>query len=245
MKGNERMRNQNILLKKSDGIATIIINRPQFNNALNTQTLLELGTVVEDVKKDEDILSVIVTGAGENFSSGVELGEMECMSPDEAKAYSHMGSRIFRKLELMEKPVIAAIDGYAMGVGFQLSLACDIRISSDRARFSMPEVGHGIIPGLGGTQRLRAIVGMGRAKEIIFSGKEIPAGKALEIGLVNEVVDHGQLMDEALGTALSIVKGSSRALKLAKAAINIGAKVDMDTALGLEEELFAECFLPE
>lgn len=234
---------QNVLIKKIDGIATIIINRPQFNNALNTQTLLELGEAVEEVKKDEETLAVIITGSGENFSSGVELGELEGMSPDDAKAYSHMGSRIFRNLELMEKPVIAAIDGYAMGGGFQLSLACDIRISSGRAIFSMPEVRTGIIPGLGGTQRLRNIVGMGRAKEIIFSGKEIPAGKALEMGLVNKVVDHEQLMEEALSMASDIAKSSRKALKLAKAAIIMGAEVDMDTALGLEEELFAECFL--
>lgn len=234
---------QNVLLKKIDRIAAIIINRPQFKNALNTQTLLELGEYIEDIKNDEEILCVIITGSGENFSSGVELGELEGMSPDDAKAYSHMGSRIFRNLELMEKPVIAAIDGYAMGGGFQLSLACDIRISSGRAIFSMPEVRTGIIPGLGGTQRLRNIVGMGRAKEIIFSGKEIPAGKALEMGLVNKVVDHEQLMDEALSMASDIIKSSIKALKLAKAAINMGAEIDMDTALGLEEELFAECFL--
>lgn len=234
---------QNVLIKKIDGIATIIINRPQFNNALNTQTLLELGEAVEEVKKDEETLAVIITGSGENFSSGVELGELEGMSPDDAKAYSHMGSRVFRSLELMEKPVIAAIDGYAMGGGLQLSLACDIRISSSRAMLSMPELRTGIIPGLGGTQRLRTIVGMGRAKEIIFSGKEISAEKALEIGLVNMVVDHQQLMEEALSMASDIAKSSRKALKLAKAAIIMGAEVDMDTALGLEEEMFAECFL--
>ncbi len=245
LKEIEGMGVRNVLVEKKDNIATIIISRPQQSNTLSSQLLQELGSIVEDIRQDRETLAVIVTGEGEVFSSGIDYDELNEMSPEEARRFSHIGSRVFRSLELMEKPVIAAIDGIAYGGGFQLSLACDIRIASDRARFSMPEVGLGIIPGLGGTQRLRSIVGIGRAKELIFSGRQLSAPQAYEIGLISMLVDPKDLMREARSIASSIVRSSSFAMKLAKAAINLGVEVDMDTALGLEEELFAECFSPE
>ena len=239
------METSNIMLEKKDGVATITINRLQFRNALSLHTLLELGTIVEDIREDEGIMAVVLTGAGGIFSEGVEVEEIANMSPEEARHFSHIGSRVFRSLELMEKLVIAAIDGCATGGGLQLSLACDIRIAAAGAKLSLPELSLGIIPGFGGTQRLVRIIGMGRAKEFIFSCREVSSSQALEMGLVSMVVDSSHLMEEAYSLATSIVRNGRPAVKLAKAAINTGAEVDMDTALGLEEEMFAECFLKE
>lgn len=233
----------NVLLEKEGSIATVTINRPKALNALNSETLVELNSVLDILEEDESIYAVILTGSGEKaFVAGADITEMKDLSVQEGRKFSNLGNRVFRRLETLEKPVIAAVGGFALGGGCELALSCDIRIASEKAKFGQPEVGLGITPGFGGTQRLARVVGLGMAKEMIYTGKVIKAEEALRIGLVNRIVPPESLMEEAKTLALTIAKQAPIAVKLSKAAINRGMQMDIDTAITFEAEVFGECF---
>lgn len=237
---------KNVLLEKEGNVAIITINRPKALNALNTETLIDLNSAIDELEKDDDIYAVIVTGAGEKaFVAGADITEMKDMTTAEARSFSNLGNKVFRRLETLEKPVIAAVNGFALGGGCELSLACDIRIASEKAKFGQPEVGLGITPGFGGTQRLARVVGIGMAKEMIYTARTIKADEALRIGLVNKVVAPEELMNEAKAMANAITKNAPIAVKLSKAAINRGMQMDIDTAIAFEPEVFGECFATE
>ncbi len=237
------MEYKNVLLEKEGNIAVVTINRPKALNALNSETLVDLNAVIEDLENDDNIYVVILTGAGQKaFVAGADITEMKDLSVQEGRKFSNLGNKVFRRLENIEKPIIAAVGGFALGGGCELSLACDIRIASEKAKFGQPEVGLGITPGFGGTQRLARVVGLGMAKEMIYTGKVIKAEEALRIGLVNRVVAPESLMEEATTLALTIANQAPIAVKLSKAAINRGMQMDIDTAISFEAEVFGECF---
>jgi len=234
---------KNIDVKKEEGIATITISRPKALNALNTETLEELENVLEVLQNDDGVKVIVITGAGEKaFVAGADISEMKDMSVFEAKKFAELGQKVFRKIELMKKPVIAAVNGYALGGGCELALACDIRIASRNAKFGQPEVGLGIIPGFGGTQRLPRIVGVSKAKELIYTGDMIDAEEALRIGLISKVVEQDKLLEEAYGIAKKIMSKGLVAVSLAKEAINKSLEVDIDSGMEYEANAFAMCF---
>ncbi|AAM23820.1 enoyl-CoA hydratase [Caldanaerobacter subterraneus subsp. tengcongensis MB4] len=237
------MEYKNIEVKIEKGIATITINRPKALNALNTETLEELENVLEVLQNDDGVKVIVITGAGEKaFVAGADISEMKDMSVFEAKKFAELGQKVFRKIELVKKPVIAAVNGYALGGGCELALACDIRIASRNAKFGQPEVGLGIIPGFGGTQRLPRIVGVSKAKELIYTGDMIDAEEALRIGLISKVVEQDKLLEEAYGIAKKIMSKGLVAVSLAKEAINKSLEVDIDSGMEYEANAFAMCF---
>ena len=180
---------------KKNNIAVITMNRPEALNALNKAVFAEFEAALDDVEKDNDVYVVIITGAGRAFIAGADIGEMAPMNVAEGLAFSELGNRILLRVDLMEKPTIAAVNGFALGGGCEMALACDIRLASEKAKFGQPEVGLGIIPGFGGTQRMARIIGTGPAMELIYTADTIDANRALEIGMVNHVVPADQLMD--------------------------------------------------
>ena len=227
---------------EEDKISIITISRPKALNALNSQVLDELSQALDAIDTSK-ISALIITGDGEkSFVAGADISEMSSLSKKEAEDFSKKGNDVFRKIETFEIPVIAAINGYALGGGCEISLSCDIRICSDNAIFGQPEVGLGITPGFGGTQRLSRTVGIGMAKQMIFTGQNIKADEALRIGLVNAVYPQKELINEAKKLALSISKNSKNAVKLSKKAINDGLQVDIEKGIKIEERLFGECF---
>jgi len=230
---------QYIIYEKSEGIATITLNRPEALNAWSQELAQEFLTVMEDARKDEQVKAVVITGAGEKaFSAGADIKAMKGMTALKARELSNMGYKICNAIESLEKPVIAAINGYALGGGMEVSMACDFRIASDKARMGQTEINIGLIPGWGGTQRLTRLVGKARAKELVYSGKIIDANTALQWGLVNNVVPAEQLMTTAKEFAKELAGKAPVALKVAKALINKGADVDLESALALEREGF-------
>ena len=234
---------KNVLLEKEGHLAIVTINRPKALNALNSETLKDLDTVIEDLENDNNIYAVILTGAGEkSFVAGADIAEMKDLNQEEGQAFGALGNKVFRRLEDLNKPVIAAIQGFALGGGCEISMACDIRIASEKAVFGQPEVGLGITPGFGGTQRLARIVGLGKAKEIIYTAQNIKADEAYRIGLVNKVVPLESLMDEAKAMANKIMANAPIAVRLCKDAINRGMQVDIDKAVAIEAEDFGKCF---
>ncbi|MGH4119292.1 short-chain-enoyl-CoA hydratase [Clostridium sp.] len=239
------MEYKNIVIKKEDRIAVITISRPKTLNALNIETLKELDLVIEEIAKDDEVYAVILTGEGKAFVAGADIIELKDFDGMAGRKFSHLGSKIFRKLETLEKPVIAAVNGFALGGGCELSMACDIRIASSKAKFAQPEVKLGVIPGFGGTQRLARLVGTGMAKQLIYTGDMIDAEEALRIGLVNKIVEPEKLMEEVKLLAKKIVSNAPIAVKLCKTAINRGMQMDIDTALICESEVFGECFSTE
>ena len=223
-------------------VGIITINRPKALNALNSQVLEELEEAVDGINLDE-IRCVILTGAGEkSFVAGADIGEMSTLSVEEGEAFGKKGNDIFRKIETLPVPVIAAVNGFALGGGCELSMSCDIRIASENAVFGQPEVGLGITPGFGGTQRLARIVGPGMAKQMIFTARNIKAPEALRIGLVNAVYPSEELMDQAKKMAAGIAKNAPIAVRACKKAINEGLDAAMDDAIVIEEKLFGSCF---
>lgn len=237
---------KNIKQQINEGIFLIIIDRPKSLNALNLETLKEIDQVLEEVIENDEVKVAIITGAGDKaFVAGADIFEMKDMTPLKAKEYAVLGQKVFRKIELMKKPVIAAVNGYALGGGCELAMACDIRIASHNAKFGQPEVGLGIIPGFGGTQRLSRIVGMSKAKELIYTGDMINADEALRIGLISKLVDQEKLLEEAHNIAKKIMSKGMIAVGLAKEAINIGANVDIETGMRYEANAFAVCFTTE
>jgi len=224
-----------LLLEKKNNIGYLTINRPKQMNALSSAVLDELDAVVTDLETDDEVKAVIITGAGEKaFVAGADIQELHDAHCAEAIAFNRKGSMIFRRLEKMGKPVIAAINGYALGGGLELALACDIRIASEKASFSNPETGIGQIPGFGATQRLPRLVGTGMAKEIILSGRRLKAPEALAIGLVNRVVAPEELMPACEELAAMIMKNSPYAVAAAKKVIDEGIQMSLDEGLQLE-----------
>ena len=236
------MEYKNIFLQKEERVAVITISRPKALNALNTETLKELDFAIDEIANDDEIYAVILTGDGKAFVAGADITEMKDLDVMGARKFGNLGNKVFRKLETLEKPIIAAVNGFALGGGCELSMACDIRIASLKAKFGQPEVGLGITPGFGGTQRLARLVGTGMAKQLIYTGDIINAEEALRIGLVNKVVEPEQLIEEAKLLAKKIASNAPIAVKLSKTAINRGLQMDIDTALMYEAEIFGECF---
>ncbi len=237
------MASRHVRLEVEDGLAIVYIDRQEALNALNTQVLEELREVLRGLEERDDVLVLILTGAGDRaFVAGADIKEMLPMEPVEARRFASLGHEITRTLERMQKPVIAAINGYALGGGCELALACDIRIASEKARMGLPEVGLGIFPGFGGTQRLTRLLGRGRASEMIFTGEPVDAEMAARIGLVNRVVSHETLMEEAKALGKKLTERGPLAFKLAKAAILQSQETGHSAGLDYELEAFSLIF---
>ena len=233
---------QYIKYEEDKTTSILTINRPKALNALNSQVLEEIDKTLDSIDLNK-IKALIITGSGEkSFVAGADIAEMSKLTKKEGEAFGKKGNDIFRKLETFPIPVIAAINGFALGGGCEIAMSCDIRICSENAIFGQPEVGLGITPGFGGTQRLARIVGPGMAKQMIFTGQTIKAQEALRIGLVNEIYPQNELLANAKKIAENIVKNIPHAVKNSKEAINDGLQVDMDKAIEIEEKLFGDCF---
>ncbi|MBP7348259.1 MAG: enoyl-CoA hydratase/isomerase family protein [Butyrivibrio sp.] len=230
----------NYEVKGMTGIITI--NRPEALNALNSAVLDDLSAVLDSVDQ-EAVRALVITGAGDkSFVAGADIGEMSTLTKAEGEAFGKKGNDVFRRIETFPLPVIAAINGYALGGGCELSMSCDIRICSDNAMFGQPEVGLGITPGFGGTQRLARLVGMGMAKQMIYTARNIKADEAFRIGLVNAVYTQEELLPAAEKMAGQIAMNAPIAVRACKKAVNDGLQVDMDKAIVVEEKLFGSCF---
>ena len=223
-------------------VGLVTINRPEALNALNPQVLADLKAVFEGIDQNA-IRCVVVTGAGEkSFVAGADIGSMSVMTKSEGEAFGKMGNDVFRMIETFPIPVIAAVNGFALGGGNELAMCCDFRICSDNAMFGQPEVGLGITPGFGGTQRLARLVGPGMAKQLVYTAANIKADEALRIGLVNAVYPQAELMENAMKLAGKIARNAPIAVRNCKKAINEGLEVGMDEAVVIEEKLFGACF---
>lgn len=231
---------------EQDGFVGIVtINRPKALNALNSEVLKEIEAIFDAIDL-EATRAVILTGAGEkSFVAGADIGEMSTLTKEEGEAFGKTGNDVFRKIETFPIPVIAAVNGFALGGGCEISMSCDIRLCSDNAVFGQPEVGLGITPGFGGTQRLARLVGAGKAKEMIYTAFNIKADEAYRIGLVNAVYPQAELMDAAKKMAAKIAKNAPIAVRACKKAINEGLDADMDQAIVIEEKAFGSCFETE
>ena len=231
-----------IVYEQKGAYAVITISREKALNALNSQVLDELDKTLDGVNLDE-VRCLILTGAGtKSLVDGADIGEMSTLTKAEGEAFGKKGNDVFRKLETFPIPVIAAVNGFALGGGCEISMSCDIRICSDNAVFGQPEVGLGITPGFGGTQRLARLVGPGMAKQMIYTARNIKADEALRIGLVNAVYTQEELMGAAEKMAAGIAKNAPIAVRNCKKAINDGLDADMDEAIVIEEKLFGDCF---
>jgi enoyl-CoA hydratase len=234
---------ENLLVDVSGRIATIAINRPKSLNALTMSTMRELSAVLEDIAGRTDVGVVLLTGAGEKaFVAGADISEMRGFTPLQVLEFSRFGHRVLGNIERLPQPVIGVINGFALGGGCELAMACDILIAANTARFGQPEVNLGIIPGYGGTQRLPRLVGRNIAKEIVLTGEMISAQRAYEIGLVNRVVSQSGLMEAAREIARKILEKAPVALSAAKSVMNRGIDLDLESACALEANAFAVMF---
>jgi len=228
-----------IVYEKSEGVATITLNRPEALNAFSKEVVAETMQALEDIRSDENVRVVVLTGAGEKaFSAGADIKTMIGMNALKARELSFMGERLCVALENLEKPVIAAINGYALGGGLEVAMACDLRIASETARMGQTEINIGLIPGWGGTQRLTRLVGRGKAKEFVFTGKIVDAKTAEQLGIVNMIVPAEKFRETVRQFALDLASKAPVALKVAKALINKGADIGLESALALEREGF-------
>ena len=228
-----------------DKIAVITINRPEALNALNSQVLDDLGAAFDSIDVNV-VRAVVLTGAGDkSFVAGADIGEMSTLTKAEGEAFGKKGNDVFRKIEEFPLPVIAAVNGFALGGGCEISMSCDIRICSENAMFGQPEVGLGITPGFGGTQRLARLIGAGMAKQLIYTARNIKADEAYRIGLVNAVYPQEELLAAAEKMASQIAANAPIAVRACKKAINDGLQTDIDSALVIEEKLFGDCFETE
>lgn len=231
-----------INLETQGAVAVLTINRPKALNALNSSVLEELDAAVDSLDLDA-VRCLVITGAGEkSFVAGADIGEMSSLTKAEGTAFGKKGNDVFRKIETLPIPVIAAVNGFALGGGNELAMSCDIRICSNTAVFGQPEVGLGITPGFGGTQRLARLVSPGMAKQLIYTARNIKADEAYRIGLVNAVYPAEDLMPAAMKMAAGIAKNAPIAVRACKKAINDGLDMDIDSAIALEEDLFGSCF---
>ena len=231
-----------VILEKKDGVAVVTISRPEALNALNSIVIAELEQVVTELERDRDIRAMILTGEGRSFVAGADIGEQYPLDLDGGRRWGQRGSALMRRIEKLEFPTIAAVNGFALGGGCELALSCDLILASEKAKFGQPEVGLGITPGFSGTQRLPRRIGVAKAKELIFSGRMIKADEAKEIGLANAVYPPETLMDAAMEMARSFAKNAPIAVKYAKACIDRGMQMDIDGGIACENELFAMCF---
>jgi len=235
-----------ILLTIERGVATITLNRPQRLNALNRQMFRELDEAFDEVAADSSARVLVITGAGDRaFAAGADIREFVGMSPMAALDFSRNGQRVFRKLETMPKPTIAAVNGFALGGGCELMMACDIAYAADTAKLGQPEITLGVIPGAGGTQRLSRLVGKQKAKELAMTGDMIPAEEALRIGLVCKVVPAAELMAEVQKLCEKILSKGDVALRMVKEAIEAGSHVDLASGLEIEAKSWSLCFTTE
>ncbi len=229
-------------LDVAEGIATITISRPAALNALNSGFFRELEAMTAELKPRDDLKAIIITGEGKAFVAGADIAEMAGMNPQEARVFSTTGQRGFRSLELMDIPVIAAVNGFALGGGCELAMACDIRIASTKAKFGQPEVNLGLIPGYGGTQRLPRLLGLGNALHLLLTADMIGAEEALRLGLVQKVVEPEQLMDEARRIAQKIASKGPKAVRNVKNVARRGFLMEFDAGSELEAERFGDTF---
>lgn len=233
----------NVLLEKKGNIAVATINRPKALNALNSAVVADLDEMIGQIMADEEIRALVITGSGEKaFVAGADIGEMSTLTKAEGEAFGKLGNDVFRRLEKLPIPTIAAVNGFALGGGCELSMSCDIRICADTAVFGQPETGLGITPGFGGTQRLARLVGPGMAKQMVYTARNIKADEALRIGLVNAVYPLEELYAAAEKLASQIAANAPIAVRASKKAINEGLDLAMDDAVVVEEKAFGSCF---
>ena len=232
-------------LEKDGNIAVLTIDRQEALNALNEEVMADLKAAISDVEADKSLKALIITGAGRSFVAGADIGTQQPLDVAGGRVWGQNGSALFRRIEKLEIPTIAAVNGFALGGGCELALACDMILASEKAKFGQPEVGLGITPGFSGTQRLPRRVGVAMAKELIYSGSIIKADEALRIGLANHVYAAEELMDEAKKLAASFANNASIAVKYSKACIDRGIDMDIDNGIAVENELFAMCFATE
>ena len=227
---------------KTDSIGIVTINRPEAWNALNSTVISELEQLIGEVEQDKELRALILAGEGRSFVAGADIGEQCPLDLAGGRAWGQRGSALFRRIEKLEIPTIAAVNGFALGGGCEIAMSCDIILASETAKFGQPEVGLGITPGSSGTQRLPRRGGIAKAKELMFSGKMIKADEAKEIGLVNAVFAPEALMDSAVEMAKSFTKNAPIAVKYSKACIDRGMQMDIDDGIALENEMFAMCY---
>ena len=232
-----------ITTSKDEGVCIVKINRPTKLNAMNIDVAREIISTFQQLDKDDSVKVIVLTGEGDKaFSAGADIEYMSKISADESEVYAKLGQEVTGTIENVSKPTIAAVNGFALGGGCEVAMSCDIRIASDNARMGQPEVTIGIPPGWGGTQRLMRIVGIAKAKELVYTGKMIKADEAKEIGLVNNVVPLESLMDEVMSMAKTIASNATLAVRMSKTAINKGRNADLDTGLGVELLAWRNCF---
>lgn len=236
---------KHLLLEKQGPVATVTFNRPEALNALNSELLKELGQMVDEIESDDSVYVAVFTGQGKSFIAGADISEMSDLGAVEGQLFGALGQSVFLKVENMLKPTIAAVNGFALGGGMEFAMSCDIRVASEKAKFGQPEVGLGITPGFSGTQRLPKLIGLGKAKELIFTGKMIGAAEALELGLVNSIYEPEKLLDKAREMAEQIATNAQIAVRLSKKAINEGYNKDIATGNNLEAGYFGLCFSTE
>ncbi len=231
---------------REGAVAVVTVNRPEALNALNTQTNEELLAVVRELSSDDAVRAVVLTGGGEKaFVAGADIAEMKDLSAERARCFGALGQAVMSGIEAAPQPWVAAVNGFALGGGCELALACDIRLASEKAKFGQPEIGLGITPGFGGTQRLSRNVGVGWAKYLVLSGRHIRADEALRIGLVQAVFPKDELMTQAMKLADELAGKSPLAMRYCKAAVNAAADTDIATGQGIERDLFALAFATE
>jgi len=233
---------KNLKFNREDQIGILTLSRPKALNALNTELLLELNNAAEMVSKDESIHVLIITGDGKSFAAGADITEMRYFNSVLGLKYGELGAAVFRNIEKLKIPVIAAVNGFALGGGCELAMCCDIRIASENAKFGQPETGLGITPGFSGCARLARQTGPAKAMELIYTADIITASEAEKIGLVNKVVPSEQLMDSAMEMARKIASKAQIAVRYSKMAINKGIETDIETAIAFENQVFALCF---
>ena len=233
---------ENLRYAREGSIGILTIYRPKALNALNKDLLVELNRAVDMIAVDRSIDVLVITGEGKSFVAGADITEMKDMNSEQGREWGELGASVFMKIEKLKVPVIAAVNGFALGGGCELAMCCDIRIASENAKFGQPEVGLGITPGFSGCIRLPRIVGAAKAKELIFTGDQINAAEALKIGLVNSVVAPEALMETALAMAKKIASRAQLAVVYSKMAIDRGLQSDVDTAASFENQVFGLCF---
>ena len=231
-----------VLTEKKDNVGVMTLNRPEALNALNSQVLADMSAAFDELQNDDEVRVIVITGAGRAFAAGADIGEMAELNMLEGRAFGNVGQKLYRKIEKSEKPVIAAVNGYALGGGLELAMCCDIRIAADNAVFGQPETGLGITPGFSGTQRLAAIVGQSKAAEMILTAANIKADEALRLGLVSKLTEPEELVAEAEAMAAKIASNAPLAVRWANAAIKRGAQVDIESGIAIEADLFGMCF---
>jgi enoyl-CoA hydratase len=237
---------ENILFQQENGIATITFHRPKSLNALNGALLEEFSMALDQIAGNQDIRVLILTGTGEkSFVAGADITELATFGPLQAKVFARKSQSVISKLQELAIPVIAAVNGFALGGGCEMALACDFIYAAENAQFGLPEINLGLIPGFGGTQRLPRLIGPNMAKEMIFTGKMVPAAEAKEIGLVNKVLPLASLMEETLKTAKLISAKGKVSLRAAKQSVNFGLNTDLSTGLAIECEAFSLCMASE